>query len=165
MKSIKNPEHPKKGGRPRKYAEPSQPVTVTLPSSTLRELHRIDPDRGRAIVKLARAASSQQPPLVELVEFAEHAGLVVVGPCAALLKVPFVQLVEVAPLRYLLALSSGHDFHQLEIALGDLLEDPGIALGDDRELIAKLLSYFKNFRKTESMSTAQIVLVQLDANR
>ena len=165
MKPIKDPEHQKKGGRPRKYAEPSQPVTVTLPNTTLRELQRVDADRGRAIVKLARAASSQQQPLVEVVEFAENTGLVVVGPSEALLKIPFLQLVEVAPVRYLLALLPGHDFDQLEIALGDLLEDPDNGLGDDRELIAKLLSCFKNFRKTESMSTAQIVLVQLDANR
>ena len=165
MKSITEPEDKKRGGRPRKYAEPSQPITVTLPNSTLRELQHIDEDRGRAIVKLARAASSQQKPLVEIVEFAENTGLVVIGPNQALAKIPFVRLVEVAPARYLISLASGYGFHRLEIALADLLDDESDLAGNDREMISRLLDHFKSFRRSESVSMAQILLVQLGPNR
>src|SRR4029079_11482540 len=39
-------------GRPRKFAQPSRPVTVTLPEDTLTRLGTIDADLGRAIVAL-----------------------------------------------------------------------------------------------------------------
>jgi hypothetical protein len=158
----------KKGGRPRKYAEPSQPITITLPETTLRQLEQIDPDRGRAIVKLAQNASwdtSHERPVVEIVEFAGNTGLVVVGRSDALSKVPFLQLVEVAPGRYLLALDPGYDFNQLEIALNDLLEDVEGQSQADHDLISRLISHFKNFRKSESMSTAQILLLRLAPGR
>ncbi|HJT79780.1 MAG TPA: hypothetical protein VJ719_01175 [Chthoniobacterales bacterium] len=153
------------GGRPRKYAEPSQPITVTLPNTTLRQLEHIDADRGRAIVKLARAASSQPQPSVQIVEIAENTGLVLVGPSEALSKVPFLRLVEVAPARYLLALTPGHDLNHLEIALNDQLDEPDNSVGSDRDLISTLLNHFKNFRKSDSVSMAQILLVELQPHR
>lgn len=165
MKSISNSDHQKKGGRPRKYAEPSQPITVTLPNSTLRQLQKIDQDRGRAIVKITRAASSSGQPQVEVVEFSENTGLVLVGPSPTLEAIPFLRLVEVAPARFLLALTPGHEFHQLEIALSDVLDEPNNTSSSDRELISSLLSHFKNFRKSDSVSTAQILLVQLQLHR
>jgi hypothetical protein len=165
VKPTTNTDDRKKGGRPRKYAEPSQPVTVTLPHSTLRQLQQIDEDRGRAIVKLARAASSQQKPLVEIVEFAENTGLVVVGPNQALERIPFVRMVEVAPARYLISLAPNHGFHRLEIALTDLLEDSDDLADTDHEMVSQLLEHFKSFRKSESVSMAQILLVQMSPTR
>jgi hypothetical protein len=143
----------KPGGRPRKYAEPSEPITITLPKTTLRQLQQVDPDRGRAIVKLAQNASwntSRERPPVEIVEFAGNTGLVVVGSSEPLKKVPFLKLVEVAPARYLLALAPEHHFSQLEISLNDLLEDYCDEVSTDRELISGLLSHFRNFRKSEA---------------
>jgi hypothetical protein len=156
------------GGRPRKYAEPSQPITITLPNTTLKQLQQIDTDRGRAIVKLARDASWDTAPnrgSVEIVEFAENTGLVVVGPNHILGTIPFLQLVQVAPGRFLLALAPDNDFHQLEIALTDLLETAGQEGGvdaADSELISRLLKHLRNFRRSDSMTLAQIVLVRLD---
>ena len=140
---------------------------MTLPNSTLRQLQQIDGDRGRAIVKLARAAlsDSAQRPLVEVVEFAENTALVVVGPNQALPRIPFVRLVEVAPARYLIALGPNHGFHELELALTDLLEEPEDLVGEDREMITRLLDQFKSFRRSDSVSMAQILLVQLGPNR
>ena len=87
-----------------------------MPESTLRDLEQIDPDRGYAIVKLAKSAlrlGEADPPLVEIVEMAEKTGLIVVGPSRALREISFLHLVEVAPARYLLALDPGDDFHTL----------------------------------------------------
>jgi len=59
MKAEKSTAKENKGGRPRKFAEPSRPITITLPEKTLRSLERIDTDRGRAIVKVTERALSQ----------------------------------------------------------------------------------------------------------
>jgi hypothetical protein len=151
------------GGRPRKYAEPSQPVTVTLPQTTLRQLEQVDADRGRAIVKLAKNASlemSEGRPVLEVVEIGGGTALVVVGGASVLQQIPFVRLVEVALGRYLIALLPGRGIHELEVALTDLVEDRDNLSESDRELITTLLTQLRNFRKSESVSTAQILLLQ-----
>jgi hypothetical protein len=152
------------GGRPFKFAEPSRAITLTLPESTLRDLEEIGPDRGHAIVKLTQIAlggKQADRPMVELVKMGANTGLVVIGPSPALRRIEFVQLVEIAPGRHLIALAHGRDFRELEIALIDLLDDLSEARAEERDLIRQLLGYLKNFRKSESVSMAQIVLVRL----
>jgi hypothetical protein len=155
----------KSGGRPAKFAEPSRPVTVTLPESTLKGLQHIDPDRGLAIVKLTQAALGKEgngQPLVEIVEMASKTGLLVIGPSKFVKQIPFLYLVEIAPVRYLLALEPGHDFTSLEIALNDLLEVIPASEVRDRELIEQLLGHIKKLRKSERVSLAQVLFVKLD---
>lgn len=152
----------KAGGRPPKYEEPSRPVTVTLPKSTLEILNSIDPDRGKAIVKLARAAVTSEggeSHTVEVVDMAKGVGVIVVGPSAALRRIPFLRLIEVAPARYLLALEPGHDFRALELALIDASAD--IANGElrERHLIERLLEAVREVRRTDSGRSAEILLV------
>jgi hypothetical protein len=153
------------GGRPRNFAEPSRPITITLPATTLRQLQQVDSDRGRAIVKLAKNAVWGDGPsrraLVEIVEISGEAGLVVIGPAPSLHKIEFLRLVEVAPARFLLALTPGHNFHELEIALSDLAEEFGTAEDGEKLLITDLLGHIRAFRKSESVSVAQILLLRL----
>lgn len=153
------------GGRPPKYDEPSRPVTVTLPDSTLKGLEQIDADRGRAIVKLTRGALSEgksPQPLVEIVEMAANVGLLVVGPTMALRRIPFLHLVEVAPARFLLALDPGNDFRSLEIAIQDVADDVPSGERRERELIAQLLEHIKHLRRAERVRMAEILFVRLD---
>lgn len=150
------------GGRPRKFAEPSRPITLTLPESTLRDLQHIDPDRGRAIVKLAKSALASdgaEKPLVEISKISAGTGLVIIGPSQALRQIPFLHLVEVAPARYLLALASGHDFKHLEVALNDVLDDLPPGEKRERGLITQLLQHMKRLRRLELTSTAVILFV------
>lgn len=150
-------------GRPPKYGEPSRPVTVTLPDSTLKGLERIDADRGKAIVKLTRAAvRSGDRPLVEVIEVAEGTGLVIVGPSQTLRRVPFLHLVEVAPARYLLAMDRGSDFRALEIELADLLDDLSGPEDTERPLLQELLAHIRRIRKSGGMRMAEILLAKLD---
>jgi hypothetical protein len=156
------------GGRPRKFGEPSQPITITLPQSTLRQLQQIDPDRGRAIVKLAKNAFRSEPgerPLVEIVDIAGNTGLVIVGPNETLKRIQFLRLVEVAPARYLIALAPERDFYDLEIALNDLVDDPAIKDERERALVTELLRHFRNLRRTDSVTMGQILFVRLKPNR
>lgn len=156
----------KGGGRPHKYAEPSRPVTVTLPESTLLGLQQIDPDRGKAIVKLTSAAlrnRSGAKPCVEIVEMATGTGLVIVGPCQSLRQISFLHLVEVAPARYLLAMNSGHDFKNLEIELSDILEDLPADEDTERQTLTELLRHIRDIRKSGRVRMAEILFVNLAA--
>lgn len=154
------------GGRPPKFDQPSRPITVTLPESTLEGLQQIHPDRGQAIVKLTAAALSQgksSRPLVEIVDVAVKTGVLIIGPCAPLREIPFLHLVEVAPGRFLLALTPGNDFKNLEIAIHDILEDLPKGDARNRELIHQLLASIRSLRKAEKVSMAEILLVSTDS--
>lgn len=158
----------KGGGRPPKFTEPSQVITLTLPESTLRELQYVDPDRGRAIVKLAKRAvrsNGATQPLVEIVEMTPNTGLIVIGSSHVLRQIPFLQLVEVAPARYLLAVERGYDFKSLEIAIRDVVDDVPEHEKQERDLIIQLLEHIKRLRKTERVRTAEILFVTLDGKR
>ncbi|MFZ4763716.1 MAG: hypothetical protein ACOYMN_02080 [Roseimicrobium sp.] len=153
------------GGRPPKFDEPSRPVTLTLPESTLADLERIHPDRGQAIVKLtlnAMGGSEGGFPLVEIVEMAANTGLLVIGPSKALRRIVFLHLVEVAPGRHLLALDPGNDFKALELAVRDVLDEVPQHDVLERELIEKLLEHIKDLRKSERISMAEILFVKLE---
>ena len=169
--SVKTTQPRKKensGGRPPKFNEPSRPITLTLPDSTLEGLRLVDSDRSRAIVKLTQGALRQgrfAQPMVEIVEMAANTGLIVIGPSAALRRIPFLHLVEVAPARFLLAMEPGNDFKTLEIAVHDILDE--IPKDDKREhqLLAELLENIKRLRKGERVSMAEILLVSLEPKR
>lgn len=167
MNNTKATDKKSLGGRPPKYQEASRPITVTLPDSTLEGLRQIHPDRGQAIVKLTRKLLSEgtaYPPLVEVVKMTENSGLVVIGPSEALRHIPFIHLVEVAPARYLIALESGNDFKNLEIAVHDILEDITESNKRERQLLQLLLENIKRFRKSERFSIAEILLIDLDGD-
>ena len=152
------------GGRPPKFAEPSRPVTLTLPNSTLSSLQHINPDRSRAIVELTKKALSgggeTVKPLVEIVEMAKGTGLVIVGPSETLRRIPFLHLVEVAPARYLLALDRGYGFDSLEIAISDAVDD-NLCEEQEKELMTELLRQIKKLRRSQRGSTAEILFVRL----
>ena len=153
------------GGRPPKFDEPSRPVTLTLPESTLKALKIINPDRAQAIVKLTSGAlapkGGSRPP-VEVVKVADHTGLIIVGPSQALRRIPFLQLVEIASERFLLALKAGSNFSTLEIAIQDVLGE--LPAGDqwEKELLSQLLENVRKLRKGDRVTTAEILFVRLD---
>lgn len=161
MSSSSKKDRSSSGGRPRKFAEPSRPITLTLPESTLASLSRIDPDRGRAIVKLAESTLSRERPPVEVVEMAPDTGLLVVSQSQALRRIPFLRLIEVAPGRFLLVLKSGHDFRSLELALQDVLEDLSGSDVEERSLLEDLLEKVRHLRKSERVSMGEILFVSL----
>ncbi len=155
----------KSGGRRPPFDGACRPVTVTLPESTLQGLSQVDPDRGRAIVKLTEArlgAGDGTSRLVEVVEMAEKTGLLVVAPSQALRRIPFLHLVEVATSRFILALEPSHDFQTLEIAVLDLLDDVTEYDRRERDLLSQLLEQIRRMRQTGRISMAQILFVRMD---
>lgn len=158
--------HRNLGGRPPKFQEPSKPITVTLPESTLRLLGSIHEDRGMAIVRLAKMATQNRSKesLVEVVKINKKSGLIMIGYSRVLERIAFLHQVEVGTGRYLLAVDPEHDFRSLELALHDLLDEPDSLSPDEHQLVSDLLTQVSRLRKSGRVSRAEILLVDLSAS-
>ena len=151
-----------KGGRPRKFGEPSQPVTFTLPQSTLQVLAEVDPDRATAVVRLAseiRSTSQTTARLARTVDIGKGRAVIMVASSRCLKKIPFLHLIETSPGEFLLALQPGHDFKNLELAIRDELEDLPADEERERKLLSALLDCFTQTRRQNLGIRAEILLV------
>ncbi len=151
-------------GRPPKFAEASSPVTVTLPERILSFLRRVDKDRAKAIVKCAEAlgqTSFEDKKQVETIQVFDGRGILVIGPCASLAKLPGLRLVEIAPLRFLLVIMSGYSSHSLELDIMDLLEELAPEETEERSLLNALRQELSLHRRQETMVSGEILLVDV----
>lgn len=152
-------KHP--GGRPPKFNEAQDRVTLTLPKRTLNGLATIDMDRAKAIVKAVDAligVNSVRKP-VEIVEVLPGKAIILVGPNRCLKKIPFLNQIEVAPTRYLLTIPSGTSIDSMELALGDLLQSLPPEAADDRTMLEQLLQYMTHHRRHKTMTKSELLLV------
>jgi hypothetical protein len=150
------------GGRPRKFAEPSGPITITLPERTLRQLQAVDQDRAVAIVKATDAVvgdGEKAGEQVKLVQVEPGTSVIVVGPSASLRRIPFLKLVEIAPTRYLLAIPTGTPTETLEIAIMDQIDGLGDEETYERSLLNELRNQIRALRHAKRMSKHEIILV------
>jgi hypothetical protein len=148
-------------GRPPKSEEARRPITVTLPERTLRQLAVIHPDRAKAIVKVTEAAlgfKSGKKPLVEVVEAYPGQAMVIVGPTKRLREIDFLSLVEIAPARFLLVITTGTGVESLELAIGDLLENISPDEAYEVELLTELLDVMRHRRRQQDVTKAEILL-------
>ena len=143
-------------------------MTVTLPEATIKRLRRIDRDRGTAIVKLTEDAmktGGRARAMVEVIEMTAGTGLLVVANSPTLRGIPFLHLVEVAPMRFLLSLEPGHDFQSLELAIVDALDTVPGAQTSERELITQVLEQIRKARQEKRFTMAEILMVNLGDKR
>ncbi len=152
------------GGRPRKFSEPSKPITVTLPERTLMQLSTLNRDRARAIVRATEQASEAgeaSVPPVRVVEVTEDFGMVIVASSRLLGQIPGLHLVEIAPFRHLLTVKTGTSVADLEIALGDLLEVSQSKDARELNLLKELHALLRKLRRTDQVSKAEVLLVRM----
>ncbi len=152
-----------KGGRPAKFAEPSRPVTMTLPDRILSRLAEIDGDRAKAVVRAVDAVlgpPGAAGPVGELPVSPDESLLTVVR-CPPLDSLPWLSTVEIAPGRRLLSLHDGIPVEKLEVALQDLLDSPGGGVSDaDRRTLRTLLEHIRTPRRNQAVRAAQILVIQ-----
>ena len=152
-------------GRPRKFGEPSKPITVRLPERVLGILNALDPDRARAIAKLAHAhvntdgQGAARP--VRLIEFEPGHALIVVRPSAMLRRIPWLRLVEIAPASSILVLPMGMSLENLEIEIVELLESLAAAHESERPLLEELRALIADLRREKRMTKSEIILVDV----
>jgi hypothetical protein len=151
-----------KGGRPRKFAEPSRPVTVTLPDTTLALLAMIDSDRARAIAKaaqLAGGATHAESVDVEVRNAGSGRALIIVQPNRYLRQLDCISLLEIAPGRSLISIPPGTPSSIIEVGLRDLLDAVPASEIRERAMLEKLAAIFRRSRQSNAMSKEEILII------
>ena len=151
------------GGRPRKFAEPSTRITITLPKSTLKDLAAIHGDRAQAIVRATRAAMGGVPGRtkpVDVVEMIPGSGLIVVGPCASLARIPWLNMIEIAPARFLLTVPSGTAVEVLEVAIRDAIEQLPASEQREKVMLETLKDLLVGVRRASTVTKAELLIVK-----
>jgi hypothetical protein len=135
---------PVKRGRPLKFGRPTQLLTVSLPADVVGWLKQLDPDPAWAIVSLferaQRRAASTPLRTADLVQLPGKRALILVRP-DAFAGLDGVSVIPLSDGRGFLALESGRGLADLEVAVVDRLDQPGLpasqraALGEVRQLL------------------------------
>jgi hypothetical protein len=142
--------------------EDRRPVTVTLPVRVLEILKTVDPDRARAIAKLAdeagRGMSAGKP--VEIVEVAPNRGLIVVADSALLRSIEGLRMIEIAPARFLITVKANLSVESLEVQIHDLIEEES---GGPEEiaLLQELLRQIRHQRRSRTVSKEELLIVSI----
>ena len=151
-----------RGGRPAKFAEPSRPVTVTLPERVLHLLTAVDSDRAKAITKLADTVlniNGQPLKPVATVKIAEGKAIILVSYSEQLKRLPWLRLIEVAPARHLISIRSGTSIESIEVGIHDLLDDLPRDRSLDREILETLLQIIRATRRAKTTMKEEILFI------
>lgn len=152
------------GGRPRKFNEPSQPVTVTLPVATLKQLSSIDRDRAKAIVCATRQAAGtggETDFAVDVLVTSPGNGLIVVGNSRYLREIDCIRLVRVDDRRNLISVTTGTPVAMVEITLRDLLETIPPSEKRERLIVSEVAELLKKTRLSGKIKKEEIMIVPL----
>lgn len=120
-------------GRPLKFGRPGQSVTLTLPADVIDWLHTLHEDLAWAVVGLyeRRSALKRLPAkpkaVAELVQLPGRRALILVRP-DLLRDVPGVAVVPLSDGRAFIALDAGSSVADLELALIDRIDAPGVTV-------------------------------------
>lgn len=153
-------KHP--GGRPAKFAEPSRPVTVTLPERVLQLLAAVDADRAKAITKLVDTSlchHGQPPQPVSTVQIGGGKAIIVVSYCEQLKRIPWIRLIEVAPARHIISIQSGTPIESMEVAIQDLIDDLPKDKVLDREILETLMQLIRSSRRAKTTLKEEILFI------
>lgn len=151
-------------GRPRKFIAPSRPVTLTLPEHVLEALTALDPDLGRAIVRLAQPLLAERPhPPAELASFGRHS-VIVVNPSRTLERRTGVELLHMPDGRALISFAQPMTIPGLELVIADALEDKSLPPAD-REVFDAIGSILKTARRSETVVLLQRNIIVIETRR
>lgn len=126
-------------GRPLKFGRPGRTLTLTLPDDVVEWLQTLHDDpawaivgifeRGRVAHKRARMTS-----VAELVQLPGRRGLILIRP-DVLRNVRGTSVVPLSDGRAFIALDSGGGVADLEVAILDRLDSPGVAPEERAQLL------------------------------
>jgi hypothetical protein len=150
------------GGRPPKFDEPRRPVTLTLPERTLARLAAVDADRATAIVKLVDSLlpASNGRRLVDVVEVAPGAAIILVAPSRYLRRIPWLRLAELSPGRHLVTILPGTPIDSLEVAILDLLESLPVSEDYERKILEELRRLIGAGRREQKITKYEMLYVR-----
>jgi hypothetical protein len=149
-------------GRPRKFAEPTRVVSLTLPESLIASLFNVHADLGMAVATLvSRAEASKPRPSAELVVFGRRA-VISVRPTAALERRLGVELVPLADGRALIALDTPVTLAEFELRIADALEDDTLP-PEDRDAFETLRGILRDARRSSDVALLRRNIIVLQS--
>lgn len=153
----KGPRASRRRGRPPKFGRPARLVAVTLPNDVIDWLASVDPDVGRAIVRLHDTAARRGPreaapaaPAAELIDVGEGRALIVVEP-GLVRGLDGVAAIPFGEQRAFLALQPTWTMADLELSVVDAL-DRGIADAERRAALAEFRDQLRAWRTDRAWS-------------
>lgn len=162
MDKISMATHTKRSnlGRKPKFQEPSSSITITLPDRILQQLNMIDTDRAKGIVKcVENTLSTDNDNKLKILKISESEGLLTIGPCNILKNIPYLKLIEISPLHYIISKPVGTTFEMIEIAIIDLIEKVGDDQAEEKEILVNIRNHLKSHREKDTLQTREIILL------
>ena len=151
-------------GRPRKFTAPARPVTLTLPDHVIDALTALDPDLGRAIVRLAQPLLADRPhPPAELTTFGRHS-VIVVNPSRSLERRTGIELLHLPDGRALISFDQPMTIAGLELLIEDALEDKSLP-APDRAIFQAIAGILKSARRSHTIALLQRNVIVLETRR
>jgi hypothetical protein len=148
-------------GRPRKFAQPSRAVTLTLPEIVIDALEAVDSDLSRAVVRLAQPEAAKRPhPPAELVTFGRRA-VIVVNPTKTLEQRTGVVLVPFSDGRALISFDNSMTPARLELLIQDALDDHDLPEEDGR-VFESIRDVLKETRRSTKVDVRQKHIMVLE---
>lgn len=153
---------PAKRGRPLKFGRPTRPVSVSLPEDVIAWLATLDPDPAWAIVSLFekarhRAVAPSISAPAELVQLPGKRALIIVTP-DVFEDIEGVSVIRLSDGRGFLALESGRGYADLELAVADRIDAPGVS-PERRQVLSNLRMQLREWRQSGLRFDARSILV------
>lgn len=149
-------------GRPRKFADPSRAVTVTLPEHVIGALAAVDPDLGRAIVRLVQAPHPGRPADAQAeVSASGRHGVILVRQSRALERHAGVTLVPLPDGRALISFDERTTIPELELHLQDLLDEPALP-AEDHSMVAQISRILRDARRSAGVNVCRRNIIVLE---
>jgi len=159
--SLSLPVTTPRRGRPRKFAQPSRPVTLTLPENVLETLGGIDHDLSRAIVRLAQPEVAKRPsPPAELVSFGKRS-VIVVNPTKTLERRTGVVLVPLSDGRALISFDESMTAARLELMIQDALDEHDLP-DEDTRIFEAIRDVLRNTRRSPAAVIRQQYIMVIE---
>lgn len=151
-------------GRPRKFASPSRPVTVTLPEAVIDALGALDTDIGRAIVRLAQPEVGRRPhEPAELATFGRLA-VIIVDPSRALEARTGIDLIPLPDGRALISFEQPMTIADLELLIEDAVDDERLSRRD-RAVFRAIADTLRTARRSTHVTLQQRSIIVLESKR
>ena len=137
---------------------------MTLPEHVLAALAALDPDLGRAVVRLAQPLlGERRHPPAELATFGRHS-VIVVTPSRTLEKRTGIELIHLPDGRALISFDRSKTIPGLELVIADALDDPSLSPAD-REVFQAVAGILKSARRADHVELLQRHVIVLETRR
>ena len=157
---VSSPVRPRRG-RPRKFAQPSRSVTLTLPESVIYALEEVDRDLSLAVARVAQPEVAKQPhPSAELERFGSRS-VIVVHPTRTLEHRLGILLVPLPDGRALIAFDESMTPARLELRIQDELEDRTLR-PEDARIFESIRDLLRTVRRSKSFTLQQRSIIVLE---